>query len=166
MRKMPRSFKIKNGHLIAVVLGVVLVLDQVSKLVLVALVEPFGRVELVPGFFSIVNVANRGAAFGMFKGGGALVLILIAVAALILIAYMLYTSKDRLTVFSLSLIAGGAFGNLIDRIRLSQVIDFLDFHLGPYHWPAFNVADIAITIGVLFYLVTIYRCGRTEGEAS
>ena len=84
------AFRVKNNTIIAVVLGVVLVLDQASKLVLVAFVEPLGNIELVPGLFSIVNVANRGAAFGIFKGGGALVLILIAIAALVLIAYLLY----------------------------------------------------------------------------
>ncbi len=166
MRKMPQSPEIKKSTLIAVVLSVVLVLDQATKALLVAFVEPLGTVDVVPGLFSIVNVANPGAAFGMFKGGGALVLILIAIAALILIAYLLYTSKDRLTVLALSLIAAGALGNLIDRIRLSEVVDFLDLHLGVYHWPAFNVADIAITVGVILYLVTIYRCGgRGEGQA-
>jgi signal peptidase II len=69
-----------------------------------------------------------------------------------------------LVTLSLSLIAGGALGNLVDRIFLSEVVDFLDFHLGGYHWPAFNVADIAITFGVIIYLFTIYRCGG-RGEA-
>ncbi|MBE9532032.1 MAG: signal peptidase II [Proteobacteria bacterium] len=163
---MQQSLKIKKNTIIIVVMGVVLVLDQVTKAILTAKIEPLGSVEVVAGLFSIVNVANRGAAFGMFKGGGALVLILIAIAALILITYLLYTSRERLTVLSLSLIGAGALGNLIDRIRLSEVVDFLDFHLGAYHWPAFNVADIAISVGVLLYLVTIYRCGGSgEQEA-
>ena len=162
---MPRSPEIKNSTIIAVVLCVVLVLDQATKALLTAFVDPLESFELIPGLFNIVNVANRGAAFGIFKGQGALVLILITVAALVLIAYLLYTSRDLLTLFSLSLIAGGALGNLIDRIRLAQVVDFLDFHMGVYHWPAFNVADIAITAGVIFYLVTVYRCGKVGGEA-
>ena len=128
-------------------------------------VAPLGSVEVVPGFFSIVNVANPGAAFGILKGHGSLALILIAIAALILIAYLLYISTDLTTVFALSLIAGGALGNLIDRIRLAEVVDFLDFYIGRYHWPAFNVADIAITCGVIIYLTTIYRCSdKSAGE--
>ncbi len=162
---MQRSPEIKKRILIAVLLSAVIALDQASKMVLAKLVEPLGSVEVVPGIFNIVNVSNPGAAFGIFKGHGSLALILIAIAALILIAYLLYISTDRATVFALSLIAGGAFGNLIDRIRLAEVVDFLDFYIGPYHWPAFNVADIAITCGVIIYLVTIYRgSDRTAGE--
>ena len=141
------------------------IFDQVSKAVLVKVVEPLASVEVVPGFFSIVNVSNQGAAFGILKGHGSLVLILIAIAALILMAYLLYISTDLVTVFALSLIAGGALGNLIDRIRIAEVVDFLDFYIGQYHWPAFNVADIAITCGVIVYLVAIYRGSeKTAGE--
>lgn len=160
---MPENSKIKNRITIAVVLCVVLALDQATKAMLSAYVEPLGGIELVPGLFNIVNVSNSGAAFGMFKGGGPLVLILIAIAALVLIAYLIHISKEWFTVFSLSLIAAGALGNLIDRILFSQVLDFLDFYLGTYHWPAFNVADIAITAGVIFYLVIVFRCGG-KGE--
>lgn len=165
MRQMQRSPEINKRIIIAVLLSAVVALDQASKVVLVKLVEPLGSVEVVPGLFSVVNVSNPGAAFGMLKGHGSLLLILIAIAALILIAYLLYISTDLVTVFALSLIAGGALGNLIDRIRLAEVVDFLDFYIGKYHWPAFNVADIAITCGVVIYLTTIYRCsGKTAGE--
>ncbi len=164
MRQMQRSPEINKKIIIAVLLSATVVLDQASKLVLMRLVEPFGSVEVVPGFFSIVNVSNPGAAFGMLKGHGSLLLVLIAVAALILIAYLLYISTDLATVFALSLIAGGALGNLIDMIRFAEVVDFLDFYIAGHHWPAFNVADIAITCGVIIYLTTIYKCSEKTAD--
>ena len=159
------SPEIKRRVVIAVIVVVVFSLDQVSKAVLTAFVEPLGTVEIIPGFFSIVHVMNPGAAFGILKGGGPLLLILITFAALALIVYLLSTTRDMLLTVSLSLIAGGALGNLADRVFFSEVVDFLDFHIGPYHWPAFNVGDMAITAGVVLYLVTIYRCrGNTPVE--
>lgn len=150
------SPEIKRRVSIAAVVIVVLVLDQFTKALVTAMVEPLGTVEVIPGLFSIVNVTNPGAAFGILKGGGPLLLILITLVALALIAYLLTQTKDLFVTVSLSLIAGGAIGNLIDRILLSEVVDFLDFYIGPYHWPAFNVGDIAITAGVGIYLLAIY----------
>ena len=106
--------------------------------------------EVIAGFFDIVHFRNTGAAFSLFSEGGVLksvFLVLTSVAALVIIAFLIKDEKRRLSVIAFSLIAGGAAGNLIDRVRLGYVVDFLFFSIAGYHWPAFNVADSAITIG-------------------
>jgi signal peptidase II len=157
---MHSSTEIKRRVSIAVVVVVVLVLDQFTKALVTAMVLPLNPKVIIPGLFSIVNVKNPGAAFGILSGGSTL-LIVITLAALALIIYLLATTKDLLITLALSLIAGGALGNLVDRVLFSEVLDFLDFHLGSYHWPAFNVGDIAITAGVIVYLVAIFT-GRDK----
>ena len=99
-----------------------------------------------------MNVRNTGAAFGSFKSLGSSFFIIVAVAAIIFIVYLLM--KRAYNTFGLSLILGGAIGNLIDRILYGQVVDFVDFFIGSYHWPAFNVADSALTIGIIIILLT------------
>ena len=143
----------------------VLVLDQITKLAVTAALAPYEIVKAVPGFFNIVHYLNPGAAFGILnKSGfsGKLILIGVSIGALVLIASMVRGSKDRLYTFALSLIAGGAAGNLVDRIRQGSVIDFLDFHIGGHHWPAFNVADSAITVGVGLAIRSFFTSHKNE----
>ena len=143
----------------------VLVLDQITKLAVTAVLAPYEIVKTVPGFFNIVHYLNPGAAFGILnKSGfsGKLILIGVSIGALVLIASMVRGSKDRLYTFALSLIAGGAAGNLVDRIRQGSVIDFLDFHIGGHHWPAFNVADSAITVGVGLAILSFFTSHKNE----
>ena len=149
----------------ALVGAAVLVLDQITKLAVTAALAPYEIVKAVPGFFNIVHYLNPGAAFGILnKSGfsGKLILIGVSIGALVLIASMVRGSKDRLYTFALSLIAGGAAGNLVDRIRQGSVIDFLDFHIGGHHWPAFNVADSAITVGVGLAILSFFTSRRAE----
>lgn len=165
--------------ILAVVLGAV-VLDQVTKGYLIYLIT--GGVplhgaawEIVPvpylmarvtNFFNIVFTWNPGASFSLGRTLGEMAppLIIIATGAIIgFIGYYAFrraTAKERL---SLALILGGAIGNLIDRIRFGAVVDFLDFHIGSIHWPAFNVADICICLGVGLYILNwfIVRCGAS-----
>ncbi len=135
-------------------LGVV-TLDQISKQVVMDHLAPHRVVEVIPGFFNLVLVRNRGIAFGLLnQDSGQLVSYLLmgiaVIAILFLVGWVFGTKEPRpLFVLSIALILGGAIGNLIDRVRLGSVMDFLDFHVGTYHWPAFNVADSAITIGTL-----------------
>lgn len=116
---------------------------------------------LISGFFNLVHVRNRGMAFGIMNRPGpdwSFTLLLGAtLAAIGLLLFWFYSlkPKDRGLVLPLSLILGGAVGNLLDRIHTGEVIDFLDFYIGPYHWPAFNVADSAITVGTLWLAVKI-----------
>ena len=121
--------------------------------------EPFG-VEILP-FFNLVLVWNRGISFGMF-GGGALppwLLGAIAVAVILALVIWLRRVETRLLAATIGLVIGGALGNVIDRFRFGAVADFIDVHWGDYHWPAFNLADAAISIGVVILLLDALLIG-------
>lgn len=133
--------------------AVIVALDQISKLVIINHMEPWTGKEIIPGLFNLVHVLNKGAAWGFLDDDHIdwqrPLFIVISLAAVLIIGYMLMLAKDRdnWMVAGLGMIAGGAIGNAIDRIWLGSVIDFLDFYVGTYHWPAFNVADSALTVG-------------------
>ena len=120
-------------------------LDQLAKYLIRTYIGPFDVIRVLP-FFNIVYVENIGSAFGMFKGLGNTFFVIIALLAMALISALIIRDKDNRLIFSL--ILGGAAGNLMDRIIHGYVIDFLDVYAGRYHWPAFNVADSALTIGI------------------
>jgi len=166
MRQVRGGFKISgNMKIFSLVGAAVLVLDQITKLAVTAVLAPYEIVEAVPGFFNLVYYRNPGAAFGILNRSGfsgKLILIGISIGALVLIASMVRGSKDRLYTWALSLIAGGAAGNLVDRIRQGSVVDFLDFHISGHHWPAFNVADSAITAGVGLALLSFFISRKNE----
>jgi signal peptidase II len=114
-------------------------------------------------FFNVVFTWNPGASFSLFRAmGESAPLIMIIATGIIIgcILYYLFVRSARYERIPLALIAGGAIGNLIDRIRFGAVIDFLDFHIGAIHWPAFNVADICIVVGVGLYLLNWYIARR------
>lgn len=146
-----------------VTLLAVVLLDQFLKLYISAHFWPHESVSIIPGFLDLTYVKNPGAAFGFLADAPpvfrSFFLIIVTLIAMILILYFIAKSKAReiLLTFSLSLIMGGALGNLIDRVRYGEVIDFLDFYIASYHWPAFNIADTAITIGALLLLYEIFR---------
>ncbi len=131
--------------------GAIVVADQLVKWWIVGDVMNPPRVIEVTPFFNLVMVWNRGVSFGAFNTASpamswALTALALAIAAGLLA--WLWRAKSRLIAVALGLVIGGALGNVIDRVRLGAVADFLDFHVGGYHWPAFNLADAAITIGV------------------
>jgi len=136
----------------------VIVLDQITKAAITEKLFMYGSYKVIDGFFSLVYVMNPGAAFGFLAGAPEifryLFFISVTVLAILLIIYYILKSKsqDVLMVISLTLIFGGAVGNLIDRIRFGAVVDFLDFYIGTWHWPAFNVADSAISIGAVLMI--------------
>ncbi len=137
----------------------VVVLDLLTKALITGGLREGQAVEIVPGFLNIVYYMNPGAAFGLFNEGGFLrraFLVATSVAALAVIGFLLRSAKGFLTSFGLSLVAAGAVGNLIDRVRYGTVVDFIDLHIGGYHWPAFNVADSAITVGVILAVFSYY----------
>jgi len=151
----------------------VIILDQASKLVIARSIHYYESISVINGFFNLVNVTNRGMAFGLMNrpnaGMSMYFLIAVTIIAIIMIIVWFTTLKqsDRKLLFGLSLILGGAAGNLIDRIRLKGVIDFIDIHIGSYHWPAFNVADSAITVGAIWIAVLIVFLNPTKsGEAT
>ncbi len=149
----------------------VIALDQISKFVIVSIVPKYGSVPIIEGLFNLVHVRNRGMAFGLMNRPGhtytyyILVAATVCAIALLLFWFKKMKDEDPPITLGLSLILGGAVGNFIDRIRLGEVIDFLDFYAGSHHWPAFNVADTAITIGILWLVVnTLFRKGSKGRE--
>ena len=139
----------------------VVVLDQVTKWFAVGLLDPFRPVPLVP-LLNFTLMYNEGAAFSFLSSAGGWQRWFFAVFALVmtvvLVVWLLRLKPhERLTAMALSLVAGGAVGNLIDRVLTGRVVDFIDFYVGDWHWPAFNVADSAITLGVVLLLLTSLR---------
>jgi len=131
-------------------------LDQLTKALVLAYLAPGERIELTP-FLNLVLAFNKGAAFSLLAqapGWQRPVLIAIAVAAVaILSALIVRNAGKRLLCAGLTLVLGGAAGNLIDRLRLGHVVDFVDLHAAGWHWPAFNVADSGITIGAALLIL-------------
>lgn len=140
------------------VAAAVIVLDQATKLFILSVVMAPPRVIEVTPFFNLVLVWNRGVSFGLFSAQSPWIpWILTAVALVITVVLLVWLRRveTRLMGAALGLVIGGAIGNVIDRVFQSRhaVIDFLDFYVGSYHWPAFNVADSAITVGVALLLI-------------
>ncbi|HSF31013.1 MAG TPA: signal peptidase II [Candidatus Tectomicrobia bacterium] len=146
---MPRKYA-----LLLFTVGIIVLCDQVTKLYVDAVMLPHQSITVIENYFDITYVRNPGGAFGFFAQAERwimrpLLLGLSAAAAVIIVLIYRGTPADRLAVrLAFSLILGGAIGNLIDRLRFGEVIDFLDAHWYHYHWPAFNIADAAITVGV------------------
>ena len=137
----------------------VVLLDYITKKLIEIYVKPYEVINVFP-FLRIVNIKNTGAAFGLFANLGNNIFIIISLIAIILIILYLLRTDDKIETLSLSMILGGAIGNLIDRVTISQVIDFIDFFVGKWHWPAFNVADSALTIGIFLFLLANIRHWR------
>lgn len=141
----------------------VTVLDQFTKWLVAGALPLWSVKPVIPGFFNLAHIVNRGAAFGFLNRTDSTwqvwFFVAASVVALGIILKLLAATGpgDRLLRTALGLILGGATGNLIDRVRVREVVDFLDFHLGSAHWPAFNVADIAITLGAVGLAFTLVR---------
>lgn len=142
--------------LLALVSTITVLLDQATKLQIMQSMQLHESIPVVPDFFSITYIRNPGAAFGLLassSNGFRLAFFgLTSLFALILLGTILYRLRpdDWGGQLSVAAIFGGAIGNLLDRVRFGEVIDFLDVYVGNYHWPAFNVADTAISVGVCF----------------
>lgn len=131
-----------------------LALDLWTKWIADLKVDPYDPVDLTP-FFRLVNVENRGAAFSMLSGAGNGFFITVALLAIGFIVYLLVKTNE--SPLGLALILGGAVGNLVDRLLYGHVRDFLDFYIGDWHWPAFNIADSALTVGLMLLLIQSFR---------
>jgi signal peptidase II len=152
----------------AIITVLVVVIDQISKWLVVKNVPLYGKINLLP-FLDVTHIRNPGAAFGIFRelpeSLRLPMFVLVLIAAVVVIVYFLSKTgnNDRLLVVSLSLILGGAIGNSIDRFRLRYVTDFIDFHWfgnPALHWPPFNLSDSAITIGVILILFDTFILKR------
>jgi signal peptidase II len=144
-------------RLLTIVL-VVFVLDQVSKQVVVQSLRLHQEVEVIAGVFNLTLVYNKGVAFGMgsglAEGTRQLILAFATLIAVLAVIYFLFVDYlyDRRAQCAIALILGGALGNVVDRVFIGSVVDFLDFYWGTYHWPAFNIADSAIFCGVILLI--------------
>lgn len=152
---------------IGLVAAIVFVLDQLSKLWIQQTIPVWEKgFTVIPGFFDIVHILNRGAAFGFLNRHDIdwqrPFFIVVSILALGLIWVLARSQEDDgpFYVYGLGLILGGALGNLMDRARLGVVVDFLDFYVGDMHWPAFNVADMGICVGAAALLVSFYQQRR------
>jgi signal peptidase II len=134
--------------------AVVVLLDLWTKALVLKRIDLYDAIPIIPNFFQLVHVRNTGAAFGIGANAGNKIVPLllnfgaIAVFCVVVVYALRSAATDRLLQSGLHLILGGAIGNLIDRFRFGYVIDFLDVYVGRHHWPAFNVADAAICIGI------------------
>jgi signal peptidase II len=151
----------------------VVLLDQLTKWWVLSSFELYESVPVIPGFFDLTFVINTGAAFGMLAGDQnpwrQLFFVVVTLIALVVLvaAFRQYRRQGGFYVVAIGLIGGGAVGNLIDRLRFGHVVDFLDFYLKGYHWPAFNVADSAISVGVaFFFLATFLENGKGRRSSS
>ena len=158
----------KKNAIFLVTATLIVIFDQVTKAWILSSMRLHESFAVIDGFFNITSVRNPGAAFGFLAGAPplfrAVFFIAVTVGAIVLILYYLRISMidDYPIILSLSLIFSGAAGNLIDRVRFGEVVDFLDVYIGSYHWPAFNVADSAITIGATVMIFAMLR--RRKGE--
>jgi signal peptidase II len=142
--------------------AIVVLLDRLTKGVVAQKIMLHDSIDVVPGLFRLTHVQNQGAAFGLFSDSPSewkvAMLILFSLAALAVVSALLWKNGNALnaTAIALSLVFGGALGNLWDRVVSGRVIDFLDFYFGSHHWPAFNIADSAIVVGALLLLSEIF----------
>jgi signal peptidase II len=150
--------------ILIIVCLLILFLDQWTKQAVQQSLSLYQKVEVIHGFFNLVHVRNTGGAFGIFggeKGGvGSFFFLVVSVVAIGSIIFLLIRLKEdeKIVSLSLSFILSGAIGNLIDRLRHGEVVDFLDFYVSSYHWPAFNIADSAICAGIgLMALALFFR---------
>ena len=161
---LPLKFKSLHLRLFVVVFLIILCADQVSKQIMLGLLFDPPRYIEVGLYLNLVPVWNSGMSFGLMSDGGLWVRIGLTALAFLVSGWFVWAlpQLDRRQRFAGAIIAGGAVGNAIDRLRFGRVVDFIDFHIGAWHWPAFNVADSAITIGAGLWAYTILFGQETD----
>ena len=171
---------LKGKHLIlALTVALVLIADQATKILAIVYLEPLTHenrladqyVTVIDGFFRLKYTENAGAAWGLFRNASRsfripfFIVISLAAIGVIVWFYRKLEAQQKLLPLAVSLILGGAVGNLIDRVRMGKVVDFVDWYVTfdkPYHWPTFNVADAAISVGVVLLLVEMFIGKKKE----
>jgi signal peptidase II len=141
----------------------IIIADYITKRIIEARIPLYDQIDVLP-FLNIVHVENKGAAFGMFAGLGNGIFIVVSLVAILFIIIYLSKTARRAEIYALSLILGGAAGNLLDRILIGKVVDFIDVYVGEWHWPAFNVADSALTVGISIFIMSSLLSSRDTKE--
>ena len=165
---MPFNFQKRLPYLLLV--AATIALDRWSKVLIQKRFDLNESISLIDGFFNITYVRNTGVAFGIFDplslpAKSVLLSVFTAFAAVIVITYSVRSPlRNRLLQVALALVLGGALGNLYDRLAYGYVVDFLEFYVGSFHWPSFNIADSAISVGVALLALEILR-NETPGRA-
>lgn len=155
-----------NNMSIIILLSIILLtLDQISKILVIKLLSFKEPITIIKNFFYLTYIQNKGAAFSILTGER---ILLILISIIIIIYLINYIKKNKpqtkLDYISISLVIGGALGNLIDRIIRGSVVDFLDFHIFSYNFPVFNLADTFITIGVILLIINLNRKEQKDGN--
>jgi signal peptidase II len=159
----------RHAMLALITLGTVW-LDQTTKSTIMQTMRLHESIPVIPNFFSLTYIRNPGAAFGILASSSTgfrlLFFALTSLFALVLLGtiFLRLRQDDSMGQMSIAAVLGGAVGNLLDRVRLGEVIDFLDVYVNGYHWPAFNVADAAISVGVFFLILRFALEKKQEGE--
>ena len=156
---------VNKSAIISVISSTIIALDYYTKALIESKVMLFESINVLP-FLNIVHVQNKGAAFSLFTNLGNNFFIAVSFIALVAIVMYLTRLPKGLELYSLSMILGGAVGNLIDRFRIGKVVDFIDVFVGGWHWPAFNVADSALTVGISLFIIENIRQGKLLKEDS
>jgi signal peptidase II len=153
---------------VGAIIGLILILDQATKYLVEKHIRLYETITVVPGFFNLTHVRNRGAAFGILAEAPGVwrgvFFISVTVVAVAVIGFLIRTTKERLHIIAFSLIAGGAVGNLVDRLRYTEVIDFIQWYVKSYYWPSFNIADSAISAGVVLLVVDMLLGSSTKSQ--
>jgi signal peptidase II len=156
---------LKDKKLYLYLMAAIVIVDQASKMLIVRALPLNIPRSVIPGFFSLWHVRNSGAVWGFFQGHDnnlvPKVITALAIAALliVLVFFLRAARHERLELFAYAFILGGALGNIIDRLRLGYVVDFIDVYVKSWHWPTFNVADSCISIGVALLAFSLLRGG-------
>ncbi|HYA13518.1 MAG TPA: signal peptidase II [Syntrophales bacterium] len=162
----------KKYIILFMTVAAVVLLDFITKAYISSSMSLHESFDVINGFLNITYVRNPGAAFSFLADAPAIFrsifFISVTVTAIILVLYYIAKSKieEPFMIFSLSLILSGAVGNLIDRIRFGEVVDFIDVYISSYHWPAFNVADSAITVGAVIMVLELIRGKKKQGGSA
>ncbi|MGA8830774.1 MAG: signal peptidase II [Desulfomonilaceae bacterium] len=150
-----------------IIAAIIIIADQLTKYWISDNITFNGSETIIPGFLDLVHVTNSGVAFGAFSHHGNMLsrfaLSGISLTALVVITWIIISQRlDRYSIIGFALFFGGAAGNFVDRVMFGQVTDFIDVHIGNLHWPAFNLADSALTIGAIIFCVRLIFPGRVE----
>ena len=158
----PRQYRF-----LATTAGVIVILDQITKSVIQSTMTLHQSIPVIDGLFSLTYIRNPGAAFGLFansqNGLRILFFVIVSIIAILFLIslYSKIPQKNPIARLATGMILGGAIGNLIDRVRFGEVVDFLDFYITTHHWPAFNIADSCISTGVVLLMGYFLRQGSS-----